>query len=77
MGDKYESILIELGKDLFISDQRGVGGKWRDVFEEKVKEDKFFVLKDPDGNIYKIRFNAMLNDSGERGYTKFEYALLK
>ena len=58
-------------------DQRSIGSKWRNVFTKKAKEDAFFVLKDTDGNIYKIRFNAMLNDSGERGYPKFEYALLK
>ena len=69
--------LANVSNATFIEDQRGIGSNWRSVFTKTVKADKFFVLKDEDGNLYKIRFNALLNDSGERGYPKFEYALLK
>ena len=48
-------------------DQRRIGKFWRNVFKRKPNEKFFFVLKDPAGNIYKIRFNAMVNDLGERG----------
>ena len=42
-----------------------------------VKNDRFFVLKDADGNLYKIIFRALKNDAGERGYPVFEYKLLQ
>jgi len=59
-------------------DQRGIGGNWRVLSQTStsLKDDVFFVLKDPDGNYYKIRFTALLSESGERGYPKFEYNLL-
>ncbi|RYF54563.1 MAG: hypothetical protein EOO39_39185, partial [Cytophagaceae bacterium] len=37
----------------------------------------FYVLKDLDGNYYKIRMLGFLNPSGMRGYPKFEYKLLQ
>ncbi|MCM5661682.1 HmuY family protein [Galbibacter mesophilus] len=63
-----------------IEDQRGIGSDWRNGGGPNtlpsLKEDVFFVLKDSDGNYYKIRFTALLSESGERGYPKFEYKLL-
>lgn len=64
----------------FIEDQRGIGSNWRKgggpSTLPSLKEGVFFVLKDTDGNHYKIRFTALLSESGERGYPKFEYNLL-
>lgn len=42
-----------------------------------VKTDRFYILKDSDGNIYKVLFRALKNDLGERGHPIFEYKLLK
>ncbi|RYJ43979.1 HmuY family protein [Flavobacterium beibuense] len=42
-----------------------------------VKTDRFFVIKDADGNFYKVLFRALKNDLGERGYPVFEYKLLQ
>ncbi|MHA3788542.1 HmuY family protein [Flavobacterium hauense] len=42
-----------------------------------VRTDRFFVIKDAEGNYYKVLFRALKNDAGERGYPIFEYKLLK
>lgn len=42
-----------------------------------VRTDRFYVLKDAQGNLYKILFRALKNDAGERGYPIFEYKLLQ
>lgn len=61
----------------FETDQRAIGSNWRSVFSGTVGDDLFFVLKDAYDNIYKIRFTALLNESGERGHSSFEYTLLQ
>lgn len=60
----------------FTEDQRIIGADWRDVFTGTAYSDRFYVLKDTDGNYYKIRMLGFLNDGGVRGYPKFEYQLL-
>lgn len=64
----------------FTNDQRFIGSDWRigggpDTLPT-LAEDVFFIIQDPDGNIYKLRFTALLNDNGVRGYPAFEYSLL-
>ncbi|UOB16438.1 HmuY family protein [Abyssalbus ytuae] len=61
----------------FSDDHRAIGSFWRDTPSVTLFDDVFFVLQDPNGNIYKIRFTALVNESGERGYSKFEYSLLQ
>ncbi|WP_103071780.1 HmuY family protein [Aquimarina sediminis] len=74
----YEDFtLANVNNANFIVDQRGIGSNWRSVFTGSVKDDRFFVVKDTDGNLYKIRFNALTDDSGVRGNPKFEYTLLQ
>lgn len=58
-----------------LNDQRAIGSRWRSVFNG-VYPNKFFILKDPEGNWYKIKFLAFKNENGERGYPKFKYKLL-
>ena len=60
----------------FTEDQRIIGADWRDVFTGTAYSDRFYVLKDTDGNYYKIRMLGFLSDGGVRGYPKFEYQLL-
>ncbi|MEL4306474.1 HmuY family protein [Joostella sp. CR20] len=63
-----------------LEDQRGIGSNWRNAGGPSslpsLKEAVFFVVKDANGNYYKVRFTALLSESGERGYPSFEYALL-
>jgi len=61
----------------FEDDQRVIGADWRDVFSGTAYADRFYILKDSDGNYYKIRMLGFLNDGGARGYPKFEYKLLQ
>lgn len=76
-GYSYDDyVLNEEEANLLLSDdQRVIGGNWRDVFNS-VYENRFFVLKDTEGNWYKIKFLALKNEEGERGHPKFVYQLL-
>lgn len=62
-------------ESLLENDQRSIGANWRSVFSG-LYENVFFVLKDVDGNWYKIRFIGFKNSEGERGYPKFQYELI-
>jgi len=62
------------------SDARStIGANWR-VTQGTVgvKTDRFYVIKDGAGNVYKIRFTSFhASDGGVRGYPTLEYALVK
>jgi hypothetical protein len=65
----------------FDLDQRAVGSNWRQGggpgSPPVLKDDVFFVLKDTDGNLYKIRFTALTDADGVRGNPAFEFELLQ
>ena len=61
----------------FTDDQRIIGADWRDVFTGSAATDRFYILKDVDGNYYKIRMTAFVNEGGVRGYPQFEYKLVQ
>lgn len=63
----------------FKLDQRTIGASWRDVMnEDKILVDNiFYIIKDSNENIYKLKFTALLNDNGERGFPEFKYEILK
>lgn len=76
--NNYTSAQVQPG--LFETDQRFIGSNWRvgggpDTLPH-IREDVFFIVKDSDQNIYKIRFVGMLNENGVRGYPSLEYKLL-
>ncbi len=54
-------------------DHRVIGSHWRVVPGAIVNKDRFYVLKDPQGIYFKIRFISMSDDEGYRGYPVFEY----
>ena len=79
-GDKdvYQKFsAVDAAKVSFSSDVDVIGDKWRSVFNGIY--DKFIVLKDAGGNIYKMRILKMgvNSDGGTRGYPEIEYALVK
>lgn len=42
------------------------------------KKDRFYLIKDDAGNIYKVKFNSFTpEDAGKRGYPELEYKLVK
>lgn len=69
--------LIDVDEASFLDDQRVIGAEWRDVFTGTAYTDRYYVLKDFDGNYYKIHMLAFVNQGGVRGFPKFEYKLLQ
>lgn len=72
-----ESNLSEI---TFSNKQDAIGSKWRSgggpTSGPAIRSDRFYVIKDPAGNYYKLRFTSLaVND--QRGRPQFEYALLK
>ena len=67
----------------FSSDRDVIGSKWRETGGQSggaagVKTDRFYVIKDPAGNVYKLKFISFTTqDGGARGYPEIEYALVK
>jgi len=63
----------------FSKDRDVIGSKWRATTGTiGVKTDRFYLIKDTSGNIYKLRFVSFhANDGGERGKPKLEYKLVK
>jgi len=62
------------------SDARStIGSNWR-VTQGTVgvKTDRFYIIKDGSGNVYKLRFTSFhASDGGVRGYPTLEYVLVK
>lgn len=76
----YENFSIsEVDENLFSDDQRIIGSSWRNTLppDRRVFTDIFYVVRDAEGNNYKLKFNALENENGIRGYPEFEYQLLK
>jgi hypothetical protein len=62
----------------FLQTRDAIGSKWRATTGDGIKRERFYVVKDTDGNIYKLRFLTMgVGDAGERGRPVIEYALVK
>jgi len=58
------------------TDHRTIGANWRNPVGTNGLEtygDRFYILKDPEGFYFKIKFLRMTNDQGIRGYPQFEY----
>ncbi len=72
-----EANLAGLG---FSTTQTTIGADWRSGggpgAAPAVRTDRFYVLKDGDGNYYKLRFTA-LTQNGERGYPAYEIGLVR
>lgn len=79
--------LANVNQSKFTEDQRNIGSSWRStsapgpngfpVSAFVLLVDRFYVVKDPAGNIYKLKFTGGANTDGERGYPRFEYSLLR
>ena len=56
-----------------------IGANWRSAFSPGAYKDRYYVIKDNLGNIYKLKFIAMGagGDGGKRGYPELEYKLVK
>jgi len=75
----YEDISLKQANSLTFSNISDViGSKWRSTNPPTgVKADRFYVIRDAAGNIYKLKFLAMgVNDGGTRGRPQFAYKRL-
>lgn len=63
----------------FSQTRDAIGSKWRVTTGTGIKRDRFYVVKDAHGNVYKLKFVSMGvgSDGGERGRPVIEYALVK
>lgn len=64
----------------FLGNREVIAGNWRVTSGTPigVKTDRFYVVKDGAGNIYKLRFISFItNDGGVRGKPVIEYKLVK
>lgn len=63
------------------TDQRAIGSNWRSGggpnSGPSIRDDRFYVLKDSQGNLYKIKFLALTNDANQRGHAAFEFKILE
>lgn len=79
--DFTKAKVVETNFTISVTDQRIIGASWRvgggPGMLPSIKTDRFYVVKDSEGNYYKVKFLTMTNAAGERGNVSFEYALLK
>lgn len=66
--------------DFSNQNQLKIGPNWRSGGgpggPPAIRTDRFYVIKDADGNYYKLRFTALTTD-GQRGRPRFEFQLVK
>lgn len=63
---------------VFLQTRDAIGSKWRTTTGAGIRRERFYVVKDTEGNFYKLRFLTMgVGDAGERGRPVIEYALVK
>ena len=66
--------------DFSNQNQIKIGSGWRTGggpgSPPSIRTDRFYVIKDADGNYYKLRFTALTTD-GQRGRPRFEFELVK
>lgn len=75
----YSDFSLEnLDETSFEIDQRTIGSSWRNTIppDRYIFDNIFYIIEDVQGNLYKLRFTAMMNENGVRGYPKFEYQIL-
>lgn len=73
-----------LGGINFSNSKGFIGANWRVTpsptpgIVAGTKKDRFYLIKDGAGNIYKLKFNSFTpEDAGKRGYPELEYKLVK
>ncbi len=70
----------DLQNIVFSTDINSIGSNWRQGggpnSGPSLLNDRFFVIKDSDGNVYKLMFTRLTSTSGERGFPEFKYELI-
>ncbi|NJB83701.1 HmuY family protein [Wenyingzhuangia aestuarii] len=61
---------------LIYNNQAVIASDWRNSGDGIAKDDRYYIIKDGEGNLYKLRFTALLSSGGERGFSQLEYEKL-
>jgi hypothetical protein len=65
----------------FRSELDALGESWRvgggPSSQPSLRQDRFYLIEDSEGNVYKLRFTRLTPANGERGKPEFEYQLVK
>lgn len=79
--------LANVDQTKFTNDQRNIGSNWRGtsamgpggvpVSQFVLRTDRFYIVKDPAGNTYKVKMTGGAAENNERGFPKFQYTLLQ
>lgn len=73
--------LMDVDSFNFSTDRRTIGSSWRNGggpgSAPSLKDNVFYIVKDTDENLYKLKFLALTNSEGVRGYPEFVYSLLQ
>jgi hypothetical protein len=77
----YENInLSDMETITFDSVIDVIGENWRQGggpnAQPSLLDDRYFILKDSEGNYYKLRFTQLTSSTGERGKAEFQYKLI-
>ena len=79
--DKITKADLTDSKIKFSSKGDAIGNKWRNLMIDGkgINTDRFYLIKDPSGNVYKLKFVKMgeHKDGGVRGRPVIEYKLIK
>lgn len=69
-----------VSKTSMVTGRWTIGSSWRSTQPATgARQDRFYIIKDPNGNYYKLKCVAMGigTDGGTRGKPEFRYALIK
>lgn len=57
----------------------GIGSSWRSLvnFALVLNEDRFYVIQDGEGQLYKLKFTRLTSLNGERGYPEITFELVQ
>ena len=67
----------DIDDSAFSNVQNTIGSSWRNVFAGTVENTIFYIIQDQIGNTYKVKFNNLVSQDGERGFPDFKYSLLE
>jgi len=74
--DNFKKANIEENKFIY-NDRSVIDSHWRNPFKGLVNKDRYYIVKDTEGNLYKLLFTAFMDEKGERGHCQFKYELLQ
>ena len=66
----------DLGTVTFSADGHTIGSGWRSVFTRTANSHVYYIVKDEEGNHYKVQFLGLMDEQGNRGNSSLKYELL-